>query len=162
MSVLRRRQQMINSHRSECAFCCCESEWGKQPVNSSLLTQDHLFKWTPSSADELGRERDREEERKGAVDESSAEELLVLTVSVKLGRQKYGRLNSDEAYHRVYMFYISTFFLAAEYITSSSTTCCSCAASTLRSRGASGLGGWDGGVRVRDDSSVSCLSNCPS
>lgn len=101
-------------------FAVANQSRGKQPVNSSLLTQDHLFKWTPSSAEGLGRERDRESGRKGAVDESSAEELLLLTVYVKLGRQKYGGLNSDEAYHRVYMFYISTFFLVAEYITLSS------------------------------------------
>lgn len=143
-------------------FCCCESEWGKQPVNSSLLTQDHLFKWTPSRAEELGRERNRGTERKGAVDESSTEEPLVLTVSVKLGRQKYGGLNSDEVYHRIYMFYISTFFLAAEYITFTSTTCCSCTASNAVLAGGVWSGGWGGGVRVRDDSSFSCLSNCPS
>lgn len=101
---------MINSHRSQCAFCCCESEWGKQPVNSSLLTQDHLFKWTASSADEPGRERDGESEGKRAVDESRAEETATFTVCAKLGRQKCGGLNSDEADHPVYMFYISTFF----------------------------------------------------
>lgn len=107
------------------------------------------------------RKGQRETEGKGAFDESSAEELLVLTVYVKLGRQKYGGLNFDEAYHRVYMFYISTFFLAAEYITFSSMTC-SCAASHAALSGGVWSGGWGGGVRVRDDSSVSRLSNCPS
>ena len=47
-------------------------------------------------------ERNRQTERKGAADKSSAEKLLVLTVN--LGKQQYGGLNSDEAYHHVYIF----------------------------------------------------------
>lgn len=54
--------QMIYSQCSECAFRHRESVWGKEPVNSSLLTQDHLFRWTLSSMAEWGRERDGETE----------------------------------------------------------------------------------------------------
>ncbi len=54
--------QGIYSWCFECAFCCLGSEWGERPVNSSLLTLDHLFRWTLSSIAEREGERDIETE----------------------------------------------------------------------------------------------------
>lgn len=54
--------QRIYSWCFECAFCCLGSEWGERPVNSSLLTLDHLFRWTLSSIAEREGERDRDTE----------------------------------------------------------------------------------------------------
>lgn len=54
--------QQIYSWCFECAFCCLGSEWGEWPVNSSLLTLNHLFRWTLSSIAEREEERDGETE----------------------------------------------------------------------------------------------------
>lgn len=54
--------QMIYFQCFECAFCCLGSDWGERPVNSSLLTLDHLFMWTLSSIAEREGGRDRETE----------------------------------------------------------------------------------------------------
>lgn len=115
---------------------------GTQPVNSSLLTQDHLFKWTLSSAEELGREKDRQSERKGLLMKAVQSNCCFSQFMWSWQDKKDGGLNSNEAYHHVYMFYISTFSVAPEYIRFSSMTGWSCAASdaALMGWGGSGLG----------------------
>lgn len=55
----------IYSQCFKCAFCCLGSEQGERPVNSSLLTLNHLFRWMLSSTVERGRNRQRKCQIKG-------------------------------------------------------------------------------------------------
>lgn len=54
--------QGIYSQCFKCAFCRLGSGWGERPVNSSLLTLDHLFRWMLSSTVKRGRKIERERE----------------------------------------------------------------------------------------------------
>ena len=77
-------------------FSCLGSEQGERPVNSSLLTLDHLFRWTLSSPVERRRERDMDRGMEEVTDKGrrvgndksareglgryKAEEVLVITL----------------------------------------------------------------------------------
>lgn len=63
--VVSSSQQRIYSQRFGCAFSHLGSEQGERPFNRSLLTLNHLFRWTQSSMAE--REKGTERQRKRGI-----------------------------------------------------------------------------------------------